>query len=402
MRIAVIGGGAAGFMGAITAAESSDEAEVHLFEKSDKLLAKVRISGGGRCNVTHSCFDPAELISYYPRGSKELLSLFHRFQPADTIEWFYNRAVELKVEEDGRMFPVTDSSSTIVSCLMKAAAEAGVKIRVQDPVQRLKKEGKGFVLGLKEENLYFDKVLIATGGSPKRESYQWLEELGHSIQSPVPSLFTFNIPDKALHQLSGLSVPKAQLLLSKSYEAEGPMLITHWGLSGPAVLRISAWAARYLAGQNYNFEIFVNWIADQHDVLDQLRNIKVVEAKKMILSNSHFALASRLWIYLCEKAGLPEGMRWADLSEKLMLSLHEELTHCKFLVKGKTTFKEEFVTCGGVTLSEVDFRTMESKVLPGLYFAGEVLNIDGITGGFNFQAAWSAGYVAGLNMARTL
>jgi predicted Rossmann fold flavoprotein len=403
MNIVVIGGGAAGFFGAITCAESAPGDRVILLEKSGKLLSKVRVSGGGRCNVTHSCFEPRQLSAFYPRGSRELISAFSRFQASDTVAWFESRGVRLKTEDDGRMFPVTDSSETIVRCLMQAAEQAGVSIRLNTGVSRISlREDGTFDLLLDSGSLHAHRVLVAAGGHPKAEAYQWLRELGHTIESPVPSLFTFNIPDKQLHELAGLSVSDALVKVQGSkLETRGPVLITHWGLSGPAVLKTSAWGARLLHERGYGFTAAVNWLPSlrEEELAGHLQAIRQQESRKMVMSFSPFPFPVRLWRYLALKAGLKEEIRWADVSAKSMNRLKEVLMRAEFQVQGKTTFKEEFVTCGGVKLSEIDFKTMESRKRKGLYFAGEVIDVDGITGGFNFQNAWTTGWIAGKSMA---
>ncbi len=399
MKVVVIGGGAAGFFGAITCAENYPDCEVILIEKSDKLLAKVKVSGGGRCNVTHFCFEPKALTQHYPRGNKALLGPFNKFQPKDTVEWFESRGVELKKEEDGRMFPVTNNSQTIIDCLLKASEDAGVKIWKQTSVNKIKKEENGFCIELQSGPLLIcDRILIATGGHPKAEGYLWLKNLGHEIEIPVPSLFTFNALDKELHLLAGVSVERASVkILNSKLEQEGPLLITHWGLSGPAVLKLSAWGARILNDLNYDFTIMVNWLPGYKETTlqEQLLEIRNRESKKKISTFSPFQIPSRLWKYLITRAGIGSELRWADLLKKNQNKLVEELTRCVFQIKGKSTFKEEFVTSGGVRLKDINFQTMESIKCPGIYFAGEVLDIDGVTGGFNFQSAWTTGWLAG-------
>lgn len=360
MKIVVVGGGAAGFFAAIAAKTAFPDASVTLHEKTNKVLSKVRISGGGRCNVTHACFDPKLLVKNYPRGSKELLGPFHRFQPADTVEWFSERGVELKTEADGRMFPTTNSSETIIDCLLNEAKRVGVEIKLQSK------------LSLNE--LKADRLILATGSA--KGGYEIAKHFGHTIQSPVPSLFTFNIPDFPLESLSGISLENVCLKLEGTkLVQEGPLLITHWGFSGPAALKLSAFGARYLAEQNYEVQLCIDWLpqfsVDELMPLLTLKNLRSVPLPK------------RLWRLLC---GV-QKLNPRKLCEKLKAD--------RYLVKGKTTNKEEFVTCGGVTLSEVNFKTMESKLHPGLYFCGEILDIDGITGGFNFQNAWTTGWIAG-------
>ncbi|MEN7549124.1 NAD(P)/FAD-dependent oxidoreductase [Rapidithrix thailandica] len=406
MKILVIGGGAAGFFAAINCAEAYPQHQVDLFEKSGKVLSKVRISGGGRCNVTHHCFQISTMAKNYPRGEKFLKKAFHRFFTKDTLDWFEKRRVKLKAEEDGRMFPVTDTSQTIVDCLGGAARKAGVQVVLGMAVSKLipLDNGKFQVeVAKKEERLIYDKVIVATGGSPKLEGLQWLKTLGHQIESPVPSLFTFNIPDKKLTQLLGIAVPEATVSISTTRLSEtGPLLITHWGLSGPAVLKLSAWGARELYEQQYQFAARVSWLSGVHEesLRAECQTIKEEYRARKVSNHNPFHLPKRLWAYLLEKSAIPQEKKWGELSKKELNRLINHLINDTYPVKGKTTFKEEFVTCGGVSLKDIDVKTMESKACPGLYFAGEVLNIDGITGGFNFQAAWTTGYIAGLNAGK--
>jgi predicted Rossmann fold flavoprotein len=403
MRVVIIGGGAAGFFAAITCAESNPDYEVILIEKSDKLLAKVKVSGGGRCNVTHACFEPGLLVQYYPRGHKALRGPFSRFQPKDTVQWFQSRGVALKTESDGRMFPASNSSQTIVDCLLHAATAAGVKIWKQTAITTLVKNTNHFELQLEGgKNILCDRVLIATGGHPKLSGFDWLAVLGHEISPPVPSLFTFNINDKALHALAGVALEMAKVkIVGTKLENEGPLLITHWGLSGPAILKLSALGARVLSERAYTFAISVSWMPTWSDnaILEKLNALKTSETKKLLHTFSPFQISLRLWHYLILRSGIPSNLRWADLSKKSMHVLAENLLHCNFNVLGKTTFKEEFVTCGGICLNDVNLKTMESLKCPGMYFAGEVLDVDGLTGGFNFQNAWTTGWLAGKAMA---
>ena len=412
----VLGGGAAGFFAAITCAEDNPQARVTILEKSCALLSKVRISGGGRCNVTHACFDPALLVQHYPRGGAALRGPFTRFQPRDTIAWFEQRGVQLKTESDGRVFPVTDRSETIVACLLNAAhasgppassrsrgwARAGVTIRTQVSIASIERDDRsGFVMRLKSgEMLTADRVLLATGSNP--QGFAWAAALGHSIEPPVPSLFTFTVDDPRLHGLAGISVPNARVEIEgTSLTHSGPLLITHWGLSGPAILKLSAWGARVLHDRSYRVQLFIDWLADRHedDVRHDLRAIKSDQARRVIGSSSPLGLSLRLWQQLIEAAGITGEQRWAELSKRQIAALIDQLKRGEYHVCGKGEFKEEFVTCGGVRLDEVNFRTMESRVCPGLYFAGEILDIDGLTGGFNFQAAWTTGWLAGRAMA---
>lgn len=392
--IAVIGGGAAGFFAAITAAERPERPKVLLIEKSRQVLSKVKISGGGRCNVTHACFEPSELIRFYPRGGKELRGPFARFQPKDTIAWFERRGVFLKVEADGRMFPISDDSMTIIQCLTEAALKAGVEICRESGVEKVDKHDEKFIVHLSTgEMLTADKVIFATGSQSKM--WALIRDLGHTVVEPVPSLFTFNIPDSPFLDLAGVAVSDAVVTLpSWKLEQRGPLLITHWGVSGPAVLKLSAWGARELCACNYHTEVRINWIpgVDHNEVIS---DIKRSHGTKLIAADSPFELPKKLWKRLVGLAGIEEATRWSHLPKSQEEKLKRLLRETTLQIQGKTTNKEEFVTAGGVLLSEVNFKTMESKIVPGIYFAGEVLNIDGVTGGFNFQNAWTTGWIAG-------
>ena len=399
-RIAVLGGGAAGFFAAITCAEALGKAgSVTLFEATPHLLAKVRISGGGRCNVTHSCFEPAELVKKYPRGGRELLGAFHRFQPRDTIEWFAGRGVATKTEEDGRMFPVTDDSATIVDCLMSAAARSGVTIRLSTAVRSIIKEADTFRLTLGTGSIEeFDRVIVATGGNKSSGGLAIAESFGHSIVPPVPSLFTFHITDPRLTDLSGISVESATVTApGTKLKTDGPVLITHAGLSGPGILKLSAWGAREFAEKNYAFPIALNWVPPhtRDSLIKALSVVREQNARKQVTTFSPVAMPQRLWERFVIAAGIPTTTPWAHVSNPSLQTLATQLTAAEFKVDGKSMFKDEFVTCGGVKLAEVDFKTMESRKISGLHFAGEVLDIDGVTGGFNFQNAWTTGYLAG-------
>ncbi len=398
-QIIVIGGGAAGFFAAVNAAQLHPNCTVTLLEKSSKLLSKVRVSGGGRCNVTHACFDNALLIKNYPRGEKELRNAFSRFSATDTVNWFKQRGVELKTETDGRMFPVTDKSETIINCLMQEAEKAGVKIKLHvDITEIIKNSNNTFTLLANGGGIFeCDKLIIATGGNPKDTSYDWLKKLGHTIIKPVPSLFTFNIPNNSITQLMGVSVPHAKVrVMGTKLETEGPLLITHWGMSGPAILKASAWGARILNDLNYNFTAFINWLPKhtEEKLRIEFANQRAENPAKLILNNCPVELPKRLWEYFVNKGGISETTRWADLPKKNSNILITIIINDEYKVQGKTTFKEEFVTCGGISLKEIDFSTMQSKLIPNLYFAGEILDVDGITGGFNFQNAWSSGWLA--------
>lgn len=398
----VIGGGAAGIFNAINVATLFPEKKVLVIEKSNKLLAKVKISGGGRCNVTHACFDPKELIRFYPRGARELLSVFSRFSPLETAMWFAERGVKLKTEEDGRMFPITDSSQTIIDCLLKEGEKNNVNIWQNCEVKNIAPQEKGFVLKLSDgQEISCHKLMIATGGHPKLEQYKWIEKLGHSIVPPVPSLFTFNLVKTPITELMGVSVKKARVkLLPLKLEDEGPLLITHWGFSGPVILKLSAFAARELHAIDYIYEVLINWLPqfNELELKNYFENQRLNFGNHKLINRQGFEFPSRLWSFLLYKSGIDENKRWADVSNKEINKLIETIMRDRYAANGKTTFKEEFVTCGGVSLKEIDFKTMQSKLVNDLYFAGEILNIDGVTGGFNFQAAWATAYVAATNM----
>lgn len=404
IKVIVIGGGAAGFFGAIACAKTHPNTHVILLEAGRQPLAKVRVSGGGRCNVTHACFDPAQFVQNYPRGSQALRGAFSRFQAQDTVEWFTTHGVALKTEEDGRMFPTTDDSSTIVNCLLQAAKEAGVEIRTGTPVvdilQSQVSNNRQFEITLKSgEKLTGDRILLATGSHPK--GYDWAKKLGHRIISPVPSLFTFKISDYRLKNLAGISVPNARVKLPKAkLEQTGPVLITHWGLSGPAILKLSAWGARVLQDCRYQTPLFINWLPQYNPeaLRTQLLAVKSQLPQRAITSSCPVILPRRLWHQLTEFVGIDGKTRWSEVSKKTLNQLVQELTQGQYNLTGKGVFKEEFVTCGGVSLKEIHFKTMESRCCSGLYFAGEILDIDGVTGGFNFQSAWTTGWLAGQAM----
>ena len=403
MDIAIIGGGAAGFFAAITCAETNPGCRVTIFERGKAVLEKVRVSGGGRCNVTHACFDARELVKHYPRGNRELLGPFMQFGPAQTVEWFARRGVTLKTEADGRMFPVSDDSQTIVDCLQHAAQRAGVQVRTGARLEALQWLVSGeweIRLTGSPAPMVFSRIMLATGSNAA--VWDLLRVLGHSIVEPVPSLFTFNTKDTRLRDLSGVSVADARLRIPGSkLSAEGPLLVTHWGLSGPAVLRISAWGARELQATDHRFSLEINFSAktSPSEVAESMLQWKVEHAKKQVASNARFGLPLRLWQNLVDAAGIPVERRWADLDKKQLAGLTAQVTAAVFQISGKSTFKEEFVTAGGVALKEVNFKTFGSKILHGLFLAGEVLDIDAITGGFNFQAAWTGGWLAGQAMA---
>ena len=398
MKVAVIGGGAAGFFAALSVKKHSPGAEVVIFEKSSKLLSKVKISGGGRCNVTHACFKASMLSKFYPRGAKQLKKSFALFNTNHTVAWFKDRGVELKKESDNRMFPVSDSSITIINCFLDEARRLGVNIQKETLVAKLEASNNQIKLTIDGFDYNYDKVVVATGGSPKTEGLNWLKSLGHKIVHPFPSLFTFNMPNEEIKTLQGLSVQNAIVRIQGTkLMQDGPLLITHWGMSGPAILKTSAWGARDLANLNYEFKVMINWagISNEDDVRILLNRHCYNYDKKKLENSNPFQIPSRLWRYLLLKSELEGSKMNCDLSKKEKNKLINTLLNDVYEVKGKTTFKEEFVTCGGVSLNDVDMKTMQSKVVSNLYFAGEVLNIDGVTGGFNFQAAWTTGYIAG-------
>ncbi|MEY3333379.1 MAG: hypothetical protein RLZZ176_1679 [Cyanobacteriota bacterium] len=404
LKIVVIGGGAAGFFGAIACAQTNPRAQVTLIEASRQPLAKVLISGGGRCNVTHACFEPKNLVQNYPRGGKALLGAFTRFQPLDTISWFAAHGVNLKTEADGRMFPITDRAETIAECLIREAFAAKIELCIGTPVSAVTRKNEGFEIVLKSgETKQCDRLLLATGSS--LAGYKIARELGHDIQSPVPSLFTFNIADPQLRELAGISVNSVNVRLSGTgktpLQQTGPLLITHWGVSGPAVLKLSAWAARILHENRYQHKLIINWLPhlSPEEVRQKLLEVKTEWGKKAIALHRGVDLPHRLWQYIIQRSNITIEERWAAISNKTLNQLVQEITQGEYLITGKGVFKEEFVTCGGVNLKEVNFKTMESKLVPGLHFAGEILDIDGVTGGFNFQSAWTTAYLAGQAMS---
>lgn len=393
----VVGGGAAGFYGAIRAAEFKLGMKILILEKSNKVLAKVKISGGGRCNVTHNCLEPFKLARHYPRGEKSLKAVFKIHDATHTIDWFRKKGVDLKIEEDGRMFPVTDDSQTIIDCLMRETLSRKIKIEMGQAVTEVKHDQRFHLRTQSGKIFESEYLLIAAGGNPNSQFYEWIANLGHKIIPPIPSLFTFNDTEDKFKDLMGLSVANAEVRIAGTkLSQEGPVLITHWGLSGPAVIRLSAWAAEYLNQQKYEFTALVSWIGSvtESEIQQQLLDFKQSKGKQKIYTNPQFGIPQRLWTRLCELSQIEESKIWAEVSQKHLNRLMEFLIRCPFKIKGKTTFKEEFVTCGGVDLKEVDLERMESKIVKNLFFAGEVLNIDGETGGFNFQAAWSTGFVA--------
>lgn len=397
-HLVVIGGGAAGFFCAVNAARMNPLLRVTIVEKSNKLLSKVKVSGGGRCNVTHACFSIAEMIKRYPRGASFLKKAFHHFFTVDTVQWFKERGVVLKTEADGRMFPVTDSSQTIIDCLIKETNKYGVDILMNREVTALNYTDKQWQLQFKgNEIVTADFVCIASGGYPKAAQFEWLQKIGHAIEAPVPSLFTFNMPGNNITSLMGIVVEHAIVKITGTkLVSEGALLITHWGMSGPAILKLSAWAAKELAAKNWHCTISINWLPqyNENSLRERIQQLRFEIASQKIVNRNPFNLPGRLWEYLLMASGVAADMRWADLPAKEQNKLIKNLCAQDFEVKGKTTFKEEFVTAGGIDLAEVDHNTMQSKKMPGLFFAGEVLNVDGVTGGFNFQNAWTTGWIA--------
>jgi predicted Rossmann fold flavoprotein len=391
--IIIVGGGAAGFFTAINIVEKNPKLKVAILERGAEVLQKVRISGGGRCNVTHACFEPNELVKFYPRGEKELRGPFHQFCSGDTIEWFEKHGVELKIEADGRMFPVSNSSQTIIHCFLKATQKLGIAVLTGQSVQSIFKKDTAWKIETQTENYLTEKLILATGSNPK--VWEMLQNFGHAVVSPVPSLFTFNIKDSRIKELPGVAAQVTVKVKDTKLTSTGPLLITHWGMSGPAILKLSAWGARILHDKNYQFTIYVNWLndADKEDVEKKLKELKQEHAKKSVSKKSQFEITNRLWESLVLASGIEVETKWADLSKIQLQNLANQLTNGTFQVNGKSTFKEEFVTAGGIDLKEINFKTMESKLHKNLFFAGEIVNIDAITGGFNFQNAWTSGFI---------
>jgi hypothetical protein len=403
MRIAIIGAGAAGCFTAANIPYWLGR-EVAVFEKTGKALQKVKVSGGGRCNTTHACFDVPGLLERYPRGKQLLRKTLYQFAPEDTIDWFEKRGVILKTESDGRMFPVTDNSQTIIDCIWQEMMKNKVQFYYHKAIEHIERVKDSFILHFSDKSTYqANKVLIACGGFSKKEQYKWIIETGHTIQLPVPSLFTFNVPKHPINELMGVSVPQVTLKIASTKIVEqGPLLITHWGFSGPVVLRTSAWAARELHKLNYEFNISINWLNEinENELRERFLLLRKEQGKQFVQTKNPFELPRRLWEYLLLQCGINDDVRWGELPAAAQNKLIASLIRDTYPVNGKTTFKEEFVTCGGINLSEVDGQTMQSKLMPGLYFAGEILNVDGITGGFNFQHAWSSGYIAAHNLIK--
>ena len=393
-KVIIIGGGAAGYFTAINAKELNPELNITILEKGKEVLQKVKISGGGRCNVTHACFDPKELTKFYPRGEKELLGPFHQFMTGDTFEWFENRGVPLKIEEDNRVFPEANTSQAIIDCFQDAVDNLGITVLKNHGVNSISQQNEKWIINTKNQNFEADFVVVAAGSSKK--VWDLCKTLDHTIIEPVPSLFTFNIKDKRIIDLGGISVPNAEVtLVGTNLENSGPLLITHWGLSGPAILKLSAFGARILADKNYQYNVLVNWLGQDTDsVFDELQQLKKSQAKKQVNLKSPFSdIPRRLWERLVAASEIKNNQNWADVSNKQLQSLANQLTKGLFNANGRTTFKEEFVTAGGIDLKEINFKRFESKKHKNLFFVGEVLNIDAVTGGFNFQNAWTGGYI---------
>ncbi|MEM7017248.1 MAG: NAD(P)/FAD-dependent oxidoreductase [Pseudomonadota bacterium] len=401
MNIAVIGGGAAGFFAAIHAKKNHPTSTVIIFEKARKYLSKVKISGGGRCNVTNGCADVDELCKAYPRGGKKLKKAFHLFNTTDTMKWFQSRGVPLVIQDDACVFPVSQNSQSIIDCLVNEAQQLNISIKLGTGINGIEPINQQLKLTFSKgggEPQIFDKVIVATGGSPKRKGLVWLEALQHKIEDPVPSLFTFNMPNESITKLMGILVKETLVnIQGTKLNADGPLLVTHWGVSGPAILKLSAFGARILSDTDYTFKIQVNWVNEKNNdtVLATLNGLTETYAKKILANIRPYFLPERLWLHLLERSNLSANKKWGELGRKSLNKLMTVLTNDAYAVKGKTTFKEEFVTCGGVSLESIDLNTMQSKVCKNLYFAGEVMDIDAITGGYNFQAAWATGFIAG-------
>lgn len=398
MRIAIIGGGAAGFFSAISAKTHFPQAQVTIYEKSAKLLSKVKVSGGGRCNVTHACFDNQELAKFYPRGGRQLRKAFEQFNAKSMLDWLKKRGIETYTLPDNCIFPKSDDSQTIINCFLQEALKLGIEIKTQFPINAIEKQENGtFLLQSLTQSVEVDRMIVTTGGQPKKDNLSWLL---HTIVDPVPSLFTFNMPQEDIKKLMGIVVEKASVKIEASkLIADGPLLVTHWGMSGPAILKLSAWGARILAEKSYKFAVLVNWLHETKEVelRSKLEEIQKIHGGKMISNLNPFPMPNRLWEFLLEKYGISLSMRWNELGKKNTNKLIELLLNDRYQVEGKTTFKEEFVTAGGIALEEVNFQLMESRKIRGMFFAGEVLDVDGVTGGFNFQAAWTTGWIAGKN-----
>ena len=396
--IIIVGGGAAGFFTAINIVEKNPELKVAILERGKTVLEKVRISGGGRCNVTHACYEPIELVKFYPRGEKELRGPFNQFCTGDTIEWFQNHGIALKTEADGRMFPESNSSQTIIDCFLDCTKKLGIQVLTSQSVQSIFKKDNFWKIETQSNQYLTEKLVLATGSNPK--IWDLLNDFGHGVIPPVPSLFTFNIKDTRIKELPGVSANVSVSVEGTQLSTDGPLLITHWGMSGPAILKLSAWGARILYDKNYQFTIIVNWLCnvDTEECEKLLKELKLENAKKAVTKKSPFAITSRLWESLVLAAGITLETKWADLNKTQIQNIANQLTKSKFLVNGKSTFKEEFVTAGGIDLKEINFKTMQSKLHDNLFFAGEIMNIDAVTGGYNFQNAWTSGFVVANNI----
>lgn len=405
-KLIVAGGGAAGIFCAVNAARLSPGLKVIVFEKSNRLLSKVAISGGGRCNLTHHCFSVAELIKFYPRGSKFLKKAFGYFNPSDTIEWFESRGLPVKAEKDGRMFPVTDQSGDVIRCLLNEADKYQVEIRFNRAITGLSPSDSKLRVQLSDgSDELADFVCYAVGGQPKIHTIEWLQLMNHRVIPPIPSLFTFNIPNTSMGKLMGISVQEVSIKITgTSFSQRGPLLFTHWGISGPAVLKLSAWAARELHAMNYEFTVQVNWIPDFHEqsCAELFLSRRTAHPLRKLMNDCPFQLPFRFWAWLLDQSDISDEIRWTDLTVKHRNLLARNCCSSQLRVKGKTTFKEEFVTAGGIDLADIDAHTMESKHIPHLYFAGEVMDIDGVTGGFNFQHAWTSGFLVAQSVARAV
>jgi predicted Rossmann fold flavoprotein len=401
MKIAVIGGGAAGFFAAISCRNHFPNSQVTILEKSSKVLSKVKISGGGRCNVTNACFDNKKLSQHYPRGENQLRKAFEQFNTGDTMQWFEEKGVKLKVYPDNCVFPLSNDSQSIIDCFLNEIKRLDINIEFNQRIQRIVQSNSKFSVQTDAHKLEFDRVIVTIGGQPKLSGFQWMVDFGHSIIEPVPSLFTFNMPKNPICSLMGNVVDNATVKVEGTkLIAQGPLLVTHWGMSGPSILKLSAWGARILHEKNYEFAILVNWLNDrkEDDLRVQIQRIMLEHGGKMVANLNPFTITNRLWVFLLQKSEISSEIRWKDFGKRNMNRLVNTLLYDRYEVSGKTTFKEEFVTSGGVSLKEIDFKTMESKIIKGLFFSGEVMDIDGITGGFNFQAAWTTGYIAGKNV----
>jgi hypothetical protein len=399
LKVAVIGGGAAGFFAAIAAKENYPDAQVCIYEKTTKILSKVKVSGGGRCNVTNGVNSMSDLAKAYPRGGKKLKKAFKIFNNQDTMQWFENHGVPLKIEASNHVFPISDSSQSIIDCFLEIAERLGIAIYTKTSIEAIEVIDNQILLKVKNgNNKRMDKVIIATGGSAKKQGFDWLEALGHEIENPVPSLFTFNMPKEAVRELMGVAVKEALVTIQGTkLKQSAPLLITHWGMSGPAILKLSAFGARLLSDMQYRFTVQINWtnIQNVNVVMNDLEEVVNNNPQKLLQNVKPYGLPERLWLFLLAKAELSPQKKWQELGKKGLNKLMSILTFDVYEVNGKTTFKEEFVTCGGVSLESINFETMESRFFKNLYFAGEVLDVDGITGGYNFQAAWTTGFIAG-------